>query len=96
VTRPGTASAAIGAGEAPPFAWDGGATLGGDTMRSRRPIRKSAPLGELVAAAFDSAARFSSDPREVSRFAAQVVRHMLRRACAFGDARVEVARTVPA
>jgi hypothetical protein len=35
-------------------------------------------LGDLVAAAFDAAAHYSSDPKEVSRLATQTVVHMLR------------------
>jgi len=46
----------------------------------RTHISHSAPLGELVVAAFDEAARYSTDPREVSRLATQAVQHMLRRA----------------
>ena len=45
----------------------------------RKTARRTAQLGELVVAAFDGAARLSSDPREVSRMATLVVRHMLRR-----------------
>jgi hypothetical protein len=44
----------------------------------RTHVQKSARLGDLVVAAFDEAARFSSDPREVSRLATQAVGHMLR------------------
>jgi len=40
--------------------------------------RKTAPLGDLIVAAFDSAARYSRDPREVSRLATQAIDHMLR------------------
>ncbi len=40
----------------------------------------TARLGDLVAAAFDEAARYSADPREVSRLATQAVRHLMRRA----------------
>jgi hypothetical protein len=47
-------------------------------MRSRPRI--TAPLGELVAAAFDGASRLSRDPREVSRLAALTVLRMLARA----------------
>jgi hypothetical protein len=46
----------------------------------RTHLRKTAQLGELVVAAFDEAARYSTDPREVSRLATQAVAHMLRRA----------------
>jgi hypothetical protein len=37
------------------------------------------PFGELVAAAFDEAARYSKDPRQVSRLARRAVRHLLWR-----------------
>ena len=37
-------------------------------------------LGDLVAAVFDEAALYSSNPKEVSRLAAQAVMHMLRTA----------------
>jgi hypothetical protein len=43
-------------------------------------VQKTAQLGELVAAAFDNAAHYSTDPREVSRLATQAVMNMLRRA----------------
>ncbi|HET9594156.1 MAG TPA: hypothetical protein VFP65_01175 [Anaeromyxobacteraceae bacterium] len=36
-------------------------------------------LGDLIAAVFDEAAHYSTDPSEVSRLASQVVRHLLRR-----------------
>jgi hypothetical protein len=35
-------------------------------------------LGDLVVAAFDEAAHWSSDPREVSRLATGVVRYVIR------------------
>ncbi len=41
--------------------------------------RRTAQLGELVAAAFDAAARFSPDPRVVSRLATLTVARYLRR-----------------
>ena len=44
----------------------------------RTHVEKTAQLGELVAAAFDEAARYSADPREVSRLATQAVMHLLR------------------
>jgi len=47
-------------------------------MRTTR--RKTAQLGELVAAAFDGAARFSKDPLEVSRLGTLTVLRMLRQA----------------
>jgi hypothetical protein len=43
----------------------------------RTHAHKTAQLGELVVAAFDEAARYSADPREVSRLATQAVVHML-------------------
>jgi hypothetical protein len=41
---------------------------------------KTAQLGDLVVAAFDKAAQYSTDPREVSRLATRAVMHMLLRA----------------
>ena len=38
--------------------------------------RRTATLGELIAAAFDEAARYSQDPKEVSRLAVRAVRHL--------------------
>ena len=46
----------------------------------RTNVHKTALLGELVVIAFDKAAHYSTDPREVSRLATQAVMHMLRRA----------------
>ena len=43
----------------------------------RSSARRTAPLGELVAAAFDGAARLSADPLEVSRLATLIVNHVL-------------------
>ena len=45
----------------------------------RTNAQETAPLGELVVAAFDEAAQYSSDPREVSRLATRAVMQMLRR-----------------
>lgn len=42
-------------------------------------VQKTMPLGELVTAAFDKAARDSNDPREVSRMATQALSRMLQR-----------------
>ena len=42
--------------------------------------RKTAPLGELIVAVFDNAARYSTDPREVSRLATEAVMNILGRA----------------
>ena len=44
----------------------------------RTNLRKTAELGEVVAAAFDKAAHYSSNPRKVSRLATRAVAHMLR------------------
>jgi hypothetical protein len=41
--------------------------------------RRTALLGDLIAAAFDTAAQHSPDPREVLRLASKVVMRMLRR-----------------
>jgi hypothetical protein len=38
----------------------------------------TAQFGELIAAAFDEAARFSKDPKEVSRLATQAVQHLMQ------------------
>jgi len=43
-------------------------------------IPRTAPLGEVVAAAFDRAARYTTDRREVSRLATEAVLQLLRRA----------------
>jgi hypothetical protein len=40
--------------------------------------RKTAQLGEMVAAAFDQAARYTTDSRRISHLATQAVAHMLR------------------
>jgi hypothetical protein len=41
-------------------------------------LRKTAELGDVVVTAFDKAAHYSSNPREVSRLAALAVAHMLK------------------
>jgi len=46
----------------------------------RTNVHQTVQFGELVVAAFDRAARFSTDPREVSRLATSAVVHMLRHA----------------
>lgn len=46
----------------------------------RMSVRRTAQLGELVAAAFDAAALSSTDPQKVSRLATLAVMDMLRRA----------------
>ena len=45
----------------------------------RTNVHKTAQFGDLVVAAFDMAAQYSADPREVSRLATRAVLHMLRR-----------------
>jgi hypothetical protein len=40
---------------------------------------KTVQLGELVAAVFDEAAHYGTDPEQVSRLATRAVQHMLRR-----------------
>ncbi len=44
----------------------------------RADLRKTASLGEVVAAAFDKAADYSTDPRKVSRLVTRAVALMLR------------------
>ena len=46
----------------------------------RTNAHETAQLGQLVVAAFDEAAQYSSDPLEVSRLATRAVMHLLRRA----------------
>jgi hypothetical protein len=46
----------------------------------KRRTHGNARLGDLIAAAFDEAAHYSADPREVSRLATQAVRYLVRRA----------------
>ena len=62
---------------APLAAWEseGGSVPNSDP--SGAPLRKTAELGELVAAVFDVAATYSTEPREVSRLATYAVRHLL-------------------
>ena len=43
-------------------------------------VRQTGKFGDLVVAAFDSAAQCSADPAEVSRLATQMVMHVLRHA----------------
>jgi hypothetical protein len=47
-------------------------------MRTR--VGDTAKLGELVVAAFDAAAHYSRDARQVSRLATQAVMEVLQRA----------------
>jgi hypothetical protein len=49
----------------------------GKTVASN--VHKTALLGELIAAAFDGAARYTTDPQQVSRIAASAVMHLLMR-----------------
>lgn len=42
-------------------------------------VRRIVRLGELVAAAYDMAARYSTDPREVSLLATRAVARLLQR-----------------
>lgn len=53
----------------------------------RTNVPGTAQLGELVVAAFDAAAQYSTDPPEVSRLATRVVTHVLRRARRISHAR---------
>ena len=46
----------------------------------RTKLRKTAQLGELIVAVFDKAARYSTDPLEVSRLATKAIAHILRHA----------------
>jgi len=46
----------------------------------RTQVQRSVPLGELILAAFDNAALYSTDPREISRLATQAVSDLLRHA----------------
>jgi hypothetical protein len=41
-------------------------------------VRKTAQLGEVVVTVFDKAVRYSTDPRQVSRLAAQAIALILR------------------
>jgi len=50
----------------------------GDPMEAK--VRQTGKFGDLVVAAFDSAAQCSTDPAEVSRLATQMVMHVLRHA----------------
>jgi fructose-1-phosphate kinase PfkB-like protein len=43
-------------------------------------LQQTAPLGEVVVAAFDKAARYSANPEKVARLATAAVVRMLRRA----------------
>jgi len=45
----------------------------------RKRAHRTALLGDIVAAVFDEAARYSREPLEVSLLATQAVSHLLRR-----------------
>jgi len=51
----------------------------------RTNARRTAQLGDVVAAAFDEAARYSADPQEVLRLATQALVHLLRRSTVPND-----------
>jgi hypothetical protein len=53
----------------------------------RTYVRRTTQLGDLVVAAFDGAARYSTDPYVTSRLATQAVAHMLKRARRVGRVR---------
>jgi hypothetical protein len=44
----------------------------------RASLRKTAELGEVVVTAFDNAASYSTDPKEVAQLATRAVALMLR------------------
>ena len=46
----------------------------------RTQFHKTTLVGELVVAAFDKAAQYTTDPEEVARLATRAVTHMLRSA----------------
>ena len=50
-------------------------TCGGIVTTS---ARGTAQLGDLIAAVFDEAARYSTDPKQVARLATRAVQHLLR------------------
>ena len=52
-------------------------TIRGERFPSMARGHRTAQLGKLVAAAFDRAARYSEDPREVSRLAVLAVSRLL-------------------
>ena len=43
-------------------------------------MQKTASLGDLIAATFDEAARYSADPKEIARLASQAVAGLMSRA----------------
>jgi hypothetical protein len=52
----------------------------------KQHVQKTAQFGDLVAAVFDQATAFSTDPTEVSLMAAHAVENILRRARKFAIA----------
>jgi hypothetical protein len=50
-----------------------------NAMRNRRG-RRTARLGDVIAAVFDEAARFGATPGEVSRLAVRALEDLVRRA----------------
>ena len=44
----------------------------------RTEVQRTATLGDLILAAFDKAALYSADPREIARLATQAVSDLLR------------------
>lgn len=61
----------------------------------RRTPKRTTPLGELVAAAFDGARLFSTDPAEVARLATQAVEMAVRRGRALELGAAEVGAAAP-
>jgi hypothetical protein len=59
----------------------------------RTDMVKTVQLGELVVAAFDQAAHWSSDPTEVSRLATRVVTHVLQ--CGRNKVHSTIQRSAP-
>ena len=54
--------------------------VGAEEGTVKMKTEKTAQLGDLIADAFDEAARHSTDPREVSRLATEAVMLLMRRA----------------
>lgn len=61
-------------------ACDPSASSPGGSRSVRTNKHNTVQLGELVAAAFDNVAQYSTDPREVSRLGTELVVHILRHA----------------
>lgn len=49
-------------------------------MEAQSNTHDTVQIGDLIVATFDYAAQYSTDPREVSRLATELVVYMLRRA----------------